>query len=317
MFHVMSRDAWRDLYAWYYGDSRSAEAERHRQAFAYMWGAREEVDHHLEHGVRLYRKAALAWEHSSWGTMAPAGEPPEGDKVPVGTKWRLAANCWFLASYHAARSSDPEDREWERVLEAYGPPLPRRMERPSVPPLAEASDLDRLRRCWREYGVATADPSAAVELACQQLSMLQDAFARSGRKDQAKQVFRWREEALLEDRGGPPKRRARRVARRVWYAATRTNTALGRIAAIAIGLYLVAFPAIYKLGGLIVHHDAPQSPVSVWDSIVFSAATLVTLSIRDLVIESAWGTWVQTGEAISAYFVLGYVIWVVLRTFEQ
>jgi hypothetical protein len=58
MFHVISRGSWEKLSPWYYGEGPSSKANRHRQAFAYMWGAREEVDRHLEHGIRLYRDAA-------------------------------------------------------------------------------------------------------------------------------------------------------------------------------------------------------------------------------------------------------------------
>jgi hypothetical protein len=317
MFHVISHESWRELYPWYYRDPQGPEAARHRQAFAYMWGAREEVGRHLEHGVRLYRKAALAWECSSWGTLTPQGTRPAGVDDPTGEKWRLAANCWFLACYHAAASIDPEDREWEWVLEKKLPPLAPGAPRPDSLPLGRASDVDRLLRCWREYGLAKRNTQLATELACQQLRMLQDGFARSGRKDYAKEIFQLREQELLKPSGGPLLRRARRLARSVWFFATRTNTDLPRISLIALLLYVVVFPAIYKLGGLIAHSDAPNAPISVADSIVFSVATLVTLSVRDLVIESPGGGWVQTLEAISAYFVLGYVIWVVLRTFEE
>jgi len=155
-----------------------------------------------------------------------------------------------------------------------------------------------------------------MEQACEQLRMLQSAFARQGRKQHAKRIFQLREKMLRQDCGGPVPDRARLVARRAWHHATRSNTDLVRISGLAILIYIVVFPAVYKAGGLIRHHDA-DTAVTVWDSVVLSMATLVTLPVRDLVIESAWGSWIQTLEALSAYFVLGYVIWVVLRSFEE
>lgn len=73
---------------------------------------------------------------------------------------------------------------------------------------------------------------------------------------------------------------------------------------------------MYKLSGVLKHGDALGRAVTVGDSVVFSAANLVTLAVRDVTDLEHWGAAVQTVEAVSTYFVLGYVIWSVPRSVE-
>jgi hypothetical protein len=106
-----------------------------------------------------------------------------------------------------------------------------------------------------------------------------------------------------------------RSARRAHLALTNSGSSLLRTFASAIVLYVIIFPAIYWSSG-VVEHSESHAPIGFGDSIIFTLANLVSLSVRDYVAPGVVGATVQTLQAVSAYFVLGYVIWQLTRSFE-
>ena len=126
--------------------------------------------------------------------------------------------------------------------------------------------------------------------------MVQDALARSGRKNLARDVLRRRERLLMQSHGGDALAWIMRMVRRAWFSLMRANTDLFRVVRATVVLYLAVFPAVYKLTGVLKHGKSPDQAVTVGDSVVFSAAKLVSLSVRDLTVQAPWGAAGQTAK---------------------
>ena len=323
MFHVISFDGWRRL-----------ATDRDRQAGAYLWAARgaEQAGSHDLAG-RLYLKAGIAYE-----LCARA----HARRSRVAAAWRVAANCFFLAAVYAAASFHPEDRDWERVLRARKLPAAWLCE-PETTGLERLSHVARLRRAWHEYAATTGRRAAADRHLCDQLKAIQRALDTAGRRSAAIELHRIREQVLFDP---PWLRRPKRVAllaarrltagraretvhrpaswiarqaRRAHFVVTRSGSSVTRAIGGALLLYVVVFPLLWSAvgGGLVRRDYGAGATVDFGQTIVFSLANLVSLSVRDYAIAGAGGATMQALEGISAYFVLGYVVWVIFRSFSD
>ncbi len=291
MFHLMSVEQWAQI-----------EGPRARQAFAYLWAARGAEEAGITVTAnRLYLKAGLARELSARETKSAE-------------EWRLAAHSYFLAAYYAARSIHPEDRDWERVLEAKL--LHPNWHHGDSEALWPRSDLDRLRDAWAAYGtLAGCEEDARTEL-CEHLKAIQTAYDGVGRRRQAIATHRYRERVLIEPPFPSAIRRIAREWRRANFGLTRAGSSFWRTLGVAGALYVLAFPLIYWLTGL-GEHSSTHSQLGFGEAIIFSLANLVAVSVRDFAAANTAGATLQTAQAISSYFLLGYLVWVVFRSFRD
>jgi hypothetical protein len=154
-----------------------------------------------------------------------------------------------------------------------------------------------------------------VEDATSQLAVLQATFAQAGRRREARDVYRRKQLVLLKEL------RMTRPAMYpfIWlyYQSTGSGSSVRRTLVSAAVIYGVFFPLIFLNTHWIVRTGLPETSIRFLDALVFSVANAVTLNVADYAVRSAWGVIFQTFEALSAYFAFGYLIWVLLRSFEE
>lgn len=104
----------------------------------------------------------------------------------------------------------------------------------------------------------------------------------------------------------------------VYYQLTEGGTSLKRTFLSVTILYILIFPFIYLSFGLLKHNDTSIS-INLIDAIIFSLANTVSITIDNYAIakNNFVASIVQTLNALSAYFILGYFIWLMTRSFED
>lgn len=88
---------------------------------------------------------------------------------------------------------------------------------------------------------------------------------------------------------------------------------------IAVPTYVIVFPFIYLLGGYIEHRQYLNRSINIFDAILFSLANMVSISISDVSIkqDNFIGSIFQLANSLSAFFILGYLIWIMTRSLED
>lgn len=335
----------------YYRDEDAKKA--HRQAWAYAHGAEEaSANRRFALSTLLHRKAAFAWRCSKWGDRLPSDAGGDWTEEMLyrhlAGKWEQAARAHFRAALYQLESSAYDEKgetfgtyRAETVRWPWaGTPIERG---------ADLADVDELLHCWHEWGEArekTANTPAevrrvrisALSHAEAHLETLQEALVRLGRRKDAVRLHRENAAlglALRRERialshataSRSPLSIARRGARWIGFAlataydrVTGSGTSAARVAAAVGFVYLVAFPLLFYGFGLVrgdvAHADSPVR-ASFGDTVLFSLANAVTVDVHGLASQGEVGAIVQTLHAVFAYFCFGYVIWVLLRPYEQ
>lgn len=293
-------------------DRTSAE-RRHRQAWAYEWAAESAISHNqFADAARLYRRAGLAWETSLRAN-----------------RFHRAAACYHSAALCSTRTSRIETKRmvvgrwcpWcvrEKETEAL---CPRKCSDPSIgrneldgsealaEPWDTLSDIERIDRCWSraaEHSTA-ADRRRLRDHRDRQLADVQRHLAREGNKADARTVrrFRTRSSYRLRVLPGP-----------LLTAAAYATTSAMVLALLLLAVYVVVLPLAWWAPGVLhVHGVAAPAPFAT--SIVFSLQSVMTMSNGYFAPGGSIADAAQGIEAVSAYFALGAVLWVALRSYED
>lgn len=337
---------------------------RHQRALAYLHAAEQAASaQRYSLATRLQRKAAIAWIASDWGKRDPRDSDSSDDgwsseliRERYGQKWEWAARSFFRAALLAVSSEvfDSKD-EWQPK---YSPDVvrwrgddPRKYlarvkdeEQPQTP----ETDRQWMSMCWQQWELARLHAGDVERHAtrftigrdrrrqeCRQLEVLQYHLARSGRSEEARDVYVTRQSialkanwhdlrATLEDGRAVAKwprfllRAIPRGSDWLYSIATGSGTSVRRTLASVAVLYLVLWPLVFVTWNLVVHEDpgTRSEGVGFASSVLFSASNVVQLPVLDLAPSGTAGAVAATVQALLAYFVFGYTVWVMLRSFE-
>jgi len=101
-----------------------------------------------------------------------------------------------------------------------------------------------------------------------------------------------------------------------WYFSKKGSD-LGRVLLCLGALYLAVLPALWWSSGVVRTAPGVMPGPKLAEAFVFSLTTLVTLTMGHF----RPGGWVvnalQGAEALSAYFSLGYLLWMSQRSYDQ
>jgi hypothetical protein len=333
MFQLMSEDQWSDPYWGYYKESDPAEPVRHRQAWAYLFAARSsEESGDYEQAVREYRKSALAWELSGWGEpghSAIAPPLPRDARAELriddrpGAKWVLAADCYFRAAHCSLLA-----RDLRVARQIFAPYVLQELRiiylnvggSSEIRAGQRESDLERMKRCWTcvrdsiaQGGGDRARLAEATRAQAQQLHRLEEALTACGRAPDARRLHRERQRLLVKHESSF----AWRVVRWLFLQTTGAGSSVSRTLASATVLYAGLLPLLAWSLHLVRSQAVPRRSVSFWDALLFCLANVVTLDLTWLGPDGAAGEALRVGIALSSYFTLGYVLWLVLRWYGR
>jgi hypothetical protein len=304
-FYVISDKEWRDPPGQKY-ENDTDKVRRHHRASAYEWGANHALANY-EHNeaARLFRRAGLAWEQSE-----------RSDRM------KRAARCYYQAALAATRAARTESRQG--VLDPWCPGCLRDKTRESnckheqhlllkdrrldeaVPGETLGSDLQRLHECMKDVMkvIKNAEGKPAA-LRCmgdedRWLTAIQNSMATYGSKQDAIRIYRQRNDYQRESlKIYQPVRWLRES---LAWQFSRKGSSVWRALAWLAGSTATA-PEI---------HAGPRAA----EALTYSLSTLVTLSTSHF----RPGGWVtnffQSLQALSAYFSLGYLLWISQRSYE-
>jgi hypothetical protein len=300
-FGVIDDDEWSNLS---YADL--AATRRHRQAWAYQWGAEVAITHlEFAFAARRLRRAGVTWEKSEHKD-----------------KWRRAATCYYEAAMSAARTSRHHTR---RGIHEKGwcPSCLREKgtEQKCTHQGAAATidggegvgtDVQRLRHCWlKEMQDAHGDPerrNCVLPDGARQISAIQTLLATTVSREDARAMFReghaFRRDCLRAQGSWPA----------LWYSRLgaltwRNGSSLrGLLCTIAV-VFLAVIPSLWLLGGAITTH--PKVP----EAILFSLATMVNTAGDHFPKSGTVTTYFQVLEALSGFIALGLALWVSQRSY--
>lgn len=324
MYHIVSWNEWRHPYNGYYGNDIRAE-QLHQQAWAYTWGG-DEAEAEQRYGIagKLFRKAAISYELSKWGDrpIEKADDVWKKHRLEerYGNKWKYAARFYFKAMYNYTldKGKNPDEAF---LFVAYEPnqvgwPSKTSKESKSNEAVYEkADDIERMIRCWRNYGETKNNVVKALQECCRQLSILQDQFAHIGKRNYQKKIYHIKKKLELEIEA--IENSWKYPFNWLYYHLTGSGSSIKRTSLSIIPIYIIIFPSIYYLGGLFKHGINSSTPINFNDAILFSLANAVSISINDYTVESFIGSIIQTLNALSALLFVGYIVWLMTRSFEE
>jgi hypothetical protein len=307
----------------YYRADEAPAKKRHQAAWSYMWAA-ESLDksrRRVDAAVR-WRKAAIAWELSQWSEQDREnatntnGNRWKKDRF-YGEKWKLAAECYFRAAYDRIGST-VADVFVADVFMRYAPEevfFVGDHGKSDHPVMKRAHDIERLVRCWATYGSQTGSVAEALDNARQHLSILQNRLAQEGRRKEAACLYQQKQRIALSA-AAHRKSPSYPFKWMYWKATASGSSILRTLIAVAV-FYLVLFPLFFLAGGWIEHASDPASAVSLGEATLFSMGNVVSMPVLDYEPRGMGGAILQVMQGWSAYFVLGFSAWVLLRSFED
>lgn len=315
MFHIICSPEWQDPECGYYKGDHDA-IKRHQQAWSYMWAAQEcDANQRLGIAARLFRKAALSFEASKWGER----EITDSDDVwtqeriesKAGEKLKLAADCYFKATYcHLKERGDlrleyqPDEVMWGSGDSLCGHPASNR-----------ADDVERLCRCLTDYGIARGTPFESLAAIDQKLKVLQDCLAQLARQRAARALYVQRKEFSLSVYCRHDKKQW--LPLWLYHISTGSSSSIRRTLVTIGVVYCIIFPLLFYCCGLIEVVAADNAAPSLVDSLIFSLANALTLSVVGIQPKGVCGVLLGLFETFLAYVGLGYCIWIICRSFEE
>jgi hypothetical protein len=335
LYHIISYTEWLEgLHG--VDDLARLSWKRQQQAWAYSWAAEEaEENNRYVLAARLYRKAAVTWTLNAplrsesgrlVGRAALGSKDPEHrNLLELSGPWLEGARCYYKAALCAQSSGDaeslarilepwvPAENEWGRSSDEY------------VPVDSGRSDLERLQECWTNYlGLARSGTSATVsadrqvaglEDYARQLTDVQRGYARRGERKRAIRVYRRRQQ-ILDQAHIVAGHRLRFFVRKLYWWTTGSGSSMGRAFLTAGLLYLIVFPLIFCFWSKFEVSIPPTQPHFA-DALVFSIGNVVSITSTRFTTPSLLVSAMQASEAITGYLVLGYIVWLALRSYEQ
>jgi hypothetical protein len=326
IYHVVSHEDWRMAA----GATDRAGWLSHRRALAYKWAADNIADERqFVLAARLFRKAGASWEKIELPVPPIQGVREDEFRQPLHApnRWREAARCYLRGATNALRTTDWET--YDRVHESWHEEelewgVERSARSPSPDPLA-GSDLERVSRCWQKYReevIPTLEyidvpkfRAKSLEEEARQLAEIQRLYALRGDRRHARRVEHRRQ--CLYTRAA----RARRqwgsyLARQTYTLVTRSGTSGRRTVLWAAFANLLIVPLYYFASHSLVWADT-RTAVGWWESITFSSATLLSLSLPQYAVVGLPSLFVQIGQALVGYGILGYLLWLFLRSYLE
>jgi hypothetical protein len=302
---------------------------RHQQAWTYTWAAfRAQAHGEYADSARLFRRSGVCWEKSHHED-----------------RHRRAANSYFDAAINAAKTSRFETRQgihqgWcpsclrEKATEANCPSKrhhnaqsdessnPRSDD--TRPEERVASDIDRILRCWMavrggidrnaEDGLGEWDKARQDE--CRQLTAIQRQLARNGDREQAVMVYRvQRKQNLAHLR--EKKSYIKRAGENVLWRISKNGSDVRRFSLLLAVAYLVIVPSLWWLSGAVATNEEVRPGPDLVESLIFSLSTTLTLSTGHFEPGSWVTNLIQSLQALSAFFALGYIIWMFQRSYDE
>lgn len=101
---------------------------------------------------------------------------------------------------------------------------------------------------------------------------------------------------------------------------SQNSTDVGRALGWVLVIYAILFPLLYVHwgAGLMIHHDLKHNPgIGPGQAVAVSFASVAGLSVGDYTSVSAIGALVQALESVLAVSILGYVIWMFTRSYDE
>jgi hypothetical protein len=325
MYYVVSHEEW--------GRQVSTDERRrwlgHRRALAYKWAAYNiDNDRELVLEARLFRMAGAAWEKVEVQPSEFHGTRDDEIRqaLEMPNKWREAIRCYFRAAATALRSSDWES--YDRVHESWREEELQWGERinpnlPSPMDLDAGSDLQRIRRCWETYRHEIfADRyvnfpqviADTYEEEARQLAELQRLYASRGDRKHAR---------VMEHQRMQLHRRSARersawttwLTRTLYQYLTKSGTSVRRTVASVAVLNLLVFPIAYLVADAISKSGSGR--IGWPDAMIYSSSTMLSFAAPQYAATGAAVPIIQDIQALLGYISLGYILWLVLRSYQE
>jgi hypothetical protein len=320
-----------------------------QRAWAYQWAA-EEVEHQgrAGHACGLFRRAGIAFmdsaRHDEWNTDAKRA------------LYHSAGYCFFraawcnwqpgrleLPSLNESRIRNPlTDRFWRawEPAEIFG-----KAYRPADPSRAptKAGDVERMVEAYlaaanptNERRFAGTQKAHAYDSIASRLQELQSLLGRIGERGLSRDIYRRRRKAeraamaaririrsradsTSEPTDQSPNRlrlAAQLVASGAGNVLSRNSSSVPRAFVALAVIYCVVFPVAY-LGQMVPAAGfQPDGTPRIVEAELLSLLTTVSLGSDRYVLDSAIGSLLQAAQGLSAYFALGYMIWLLTRQFD-
>lgn len=313
-FYVMSDEEWcQPIAAHTY--ATEVELARHRQAAAYQWaGECAAAAGQHDEATRLYRRAGSCWEGSS--------HPHNHQR---------AAACYYRAAMSASQSWRYQTRR--RLFDGWCPSCLRdkaREEACGSPPDGHETpgdgnqrptgDIDRLVACARKL-FDSPDRAARrqqYQESERQLSVIQHRLASSGARSEAIRVYRKRRDFQRHYYWRVKSWRLPFTL--LSWLLTGNGSRVKQVFLMLILTYIVICPVLWREAGA-VRISEPGGrvvPSSSWpEAVSFSLSQIINLDTGHFAPGGTWMTLVQAMQGISAYFALGYVLWVAQRSYSS
>jgi hypothetical protein len=338
-FYVISDAEWARIDSPCPGGCADKCSLRQKQAYAFEWaadGAASSANH--ADAARLYRRAGWAWEKAiHYGKPGLGQGPVDPAMFPSSRCLRRAARCYAQAAFSAVLTPRPAPRAmitgraWcpacvldkTREISCGHQEINSAAQRVEDKP---QTDVERLSRCWREiatierrrapsYGAAERAGKDAEEEGAAQLAAIQGLLAGRGETRAAQQVYRLRQQYLRSCwRRSHPVRRW--VSQLMWLFSCNGSSARRLLVSLAV-LYLVVLPAAWwgawRLGAQVPlgrqHGPLPD------EAMLFSLSNVANVSNGHFTAGGWVSSLLQVAEGLSAYFALGYLLYVAQRSY--
>lgn len=312
---------------------------RQKQAYAFEWAAdgAESSANHAD-AARLYRRAGWAWEKAIHYGKPGLGEGTADPAMfPSSRCLRRAVRCYAQAAFSAMLTPRPArtlitERQWcpacvlDKTRETSCAHQEISAEKLPAAEDVPQTDVERLRRCWaeiaaiewrraRSYGAAESARDNAEEEGETQLAAIQGLLAGRGQTRAARRIYRMRRQYLRDcwRHSHPVKRR---ISQAVWLFSNNGSSPqrlLGSLAA----LYLVVIPAAWWTAwrlGAPVPLPGRHGPLPA-EALLFSLSSVANVSNGHFTAGGWLSSLLQVVEALSAYFALGYLLYVAQRSY--
>ncbi|MGH3159159.1 MAG: hypothetical protein ACRDNF_21660 [Streptosporangiaceae bacterium] len=312
---------------------------RQKQAYAFEWAADGAASStNSADAARLFRRAGWAWEKA-----LHYGKPGRGEGIidpalfPSSRCLRRAARCYAEAAFNAVLTFRPAtrsmitERRWcpACVLDKTSESNCQHRQGGPVTPTAEdlpQTDVERLCRCWlkiaaieRRQGSSPAAGHSAREDAAgegaAQLATIQGLLAGRGMTHAAQQIYRMRKQYLRDC--WRRHHRVRRWMSQLMWLLSGNGSSIGRLLVSLALLYLIVVPvswyAAWRLGAPLPlasgHGPLPA------EAVLFSLSSVANVSNGHFMAGGWVSSSVQVAEGLSAYFALGYLLYVAQRSY--
>jgi hypothetical protein len=197
---------------------------------------------------------------------------------------------------------------------------------PSAPEDMPHTDVERLRRCWADiaaierrrapsYAAAERVAEDAEAEGAAQFAAIQGLLAGRGQTQAAQQIYRMRKQYLRDCwRNSRPVKRW--VSQAMWLVSGNGSSPRRLIVSLAL-IYLVVIPAAWWTAwrlGAPVPLTADHGPLPA-EALLFSLSNLANISNGHFTPGGWLSSLLQVAQGLSAFFALGYLLYVAQRSY--